>query len=200
MDGDVSLAADIAYPDPKGFFDRKAVLVIRQNPDDNAKEALVARHGDGMIHLAQRPAKGARVNDLEYRIGGRGSRPGGKTPDDLVVVNAKRIGIEKHGDSIALFVSLEGEPMQQYGPPIKLAFDGTFYVGIGFCSHLPTTADTWRDFEPGAGECGGETSVQRNEEAGGRLLIHCFKPASNSRYTRFTAPRETATSAAWHSV
>ncbi|WEK02009.1 MAG: hypothetical protein P0Y59_10125 [Candidatus Sphingomonas phytovorans] len=142
MDGDISLAADIAYPDPKGFFDRKAVFVIRQDLDDNAKEALVALHGDGMIHLAQRPAKGARINDLEYRIGGRGSRPGGKTPDDLVVVNARRIGIEKRGDSIALFVSLEGEPMHQFGPPIRLAFDGPFYVGIGFCSHLPTTADT----------------------------------------------------------
>ena len=142
MSGDVSLAADIAYPDPKGFFDRKAVFVIRQDLDDDAKEALVALHGDGMIHLAQRPAKGARINDLEFRIGGRGSRPGGKTPDDLVVISAKRIGIEKHGDSIALFVSLEGEPMHQYGPPIKLAFDGPFYVGIGFCSHLPTTADT----------------------------------------------------------
>jgi hypothetical protein len=62
-----------------------------------------------MIHLAHRPEKGARVKDLEYRIGGRG-RPGGTSPDSLVGVVAKRIGIEKHGDSFALFVSLEGEP------------------------------------------------------------------------------------------
>ena len=67
MSGDVSLAADIAYPDPNGFGDRKAVLVIRQDLDDDSKEAIVALHGLGMIHLAQRPEKGARVRDMEGR-------------------------------------------------------------------------------------------------------------------------------------
>ena len=141
MSGDVSLAADIAYPDPKGYDDRKAVLVIRQSLDDDSKEALVALHGGGMIHLAQRPETGLRVKDMEFRIGGRG-RPGGASPDSLVGVMAKRIGIEKYGDSFALFVSLEGEPMHQFGPPIDLRLDGTFYVGIGFCSHLPDKSDT----------------------------------------------------------
>ena len=141
MSGDVSLAADIAFPDAKGYGDRKAVLVIRQRLDDDAKEAIVALHGLGMIHLAQRPEKDVRVKDMEYRIGGRG-RPGGASPDSLVTVMAKRIGIEKRGDSFALFVSLEGEPMHQFGPPIQLHMDAPFYVGIGFCSHLPTTVDT----------------------------------------------------------
>jgi hypothetical protein len=142
MSGDVSLAADITFPDPKGYGDRKAVLIIRQDLDDDSREALVALHGAGMIQLAQRPVKGARVKDMEYRIGSRGSLPGGKTPDDLVTANARRIGIEKRGDSFALFVSLEGEPMHQFGPPIKLHIDGPFYVGIGFCSHLPDKSDT----------------------------------------------------------
>jgi hypothetical protein len=141
MSGDVSLAADIAFPDPKGYGDRKAVLVIRQSLDDDSKEAIVALHGLGMIHLAERPEKDVRVKDMEYRIGGRG-RPGGVSPDSIVTVIAKRIGIEKHGDSFALFVSLEGEPMHQFGPPIQLHLDAPFYVGIGFCSHLPTTSDT----------------------------------------------------------
>jgi hypothetical protein len=39
-------------------------------------------------------------------------------------------------------MSLDGEPMHQFGPPIKLHLDGPFYVGIGFCSHLPETVDT----------------------------------------------------------
>jgi len=141
MSGDVSLAADISYPDPNGYGDRKAVLVIRQSLDDDAKEAVVALHGLGMIHLAQRPSKGVRVTDMEYRIGGRG-RPGGESADSLVTVMAHRIGIEKRGNEFALFVSLEGEPMLQFGPPITLALDGPFYVGIGFCSHLPVTLDT----------------------------------------------------------
>jgi hypothetical protein len=142
MSGDVSLATDITFPDPNGFGDRKAVLIIRQDLDDDSKEALVALHGAGMIQLAQRPGKNVRIKDMEYRIGSRGGLPGGKTPDDLVTPHARRIGIEKHGDSFALFVSLEGEPMHQFGPPINLHIDGPFYVGIGFCSHLPDKSDT----------------------------------------------------------
>jgi hypothetical protein len=141
MSGDVSLAAAIAYPDPNGYGDRKAVLVIRQDLEDDSKEALVALHGAGMIHLAQRPEKNARVKDMEYRVGGRGL-PGGASPDSLVTVSAKRIGIEKHGDLFTLFVSLDGEPMHQFSPPIRLHLDGPFYVGIGFCSHLPDKSDT----------------------------------------------------------
>jgi hypothetical protein len=141
MSGDVSLAADISYPDPSGYGDRKAVLVIRQSLDDDAKEAIVALHGLGMIHLAVRPERDVRIKDTEYRIGGRG-RPGGASPDSLVTVMAQRIGIEKRGDAFALFVSLEGEPMHQFGPPITLHLDEPFYVGIGFCSHLPVTSDT----------------------------------------------------------
>src|ERR1022692_2978911 len=141
MSGDVSLAADITYPDPNGYGDRKAVLVIRQDLDDDSKEAIAALHGLGMIHLAERPQKGVRVHDMEYRIGGRG-RPGGATPDSLVPVIARRIGIEKHGDWFALFVSVEGEAMHQFGPPISLHIEGPFYVGIGFCSPLPDKSDT----------------------------------------------------------
>jgi hypothetical protein len=141
MSGDVSLAADIKFPDLNGYGDRKAVLMIRQDLEDDSEEALTALHGQGMIHLAQRPEKGIRVKDIEYRIGGRG-RPGGASPDSLVTVAAKRIGIEKRGDSFALFVSLEGEPMHQFGPPISLHMNAPFYVGIGFCSHLPDKSDS----------------------------------------------------------
>lgn len=141
MSGDLSLAADVAYPDPNGYDDRKAVLIIRQDLEDDSKEALVALHGGGMIHLAHRSEKDVRVKDLEYRIGVRGL-PTGKSPDSLVPLIAKRIGIEKKGDSFALFVSVDGEPMHQFGPPIQLHIDGPFYVGIGFCPHLPDKTDT----------------------------------------------------------
>lgn len=141
MSGDVSLAANISYPDPKGYGDRKAVLVIRQSLDDDSKEAVVALHGAGMVHLAQRAEKNGRMTDMEFRIAGRG-RPEGQTPDSLVTIVAKRIGIEKKGDEISVWMSLDGEPMHQFGPPIKLHFDAPFYVGIGFVSHQPTVVDT----------------------------------------------------------
>jgi hypothetical protein len=131
MSGDVSLAADATFPNPNGYNDRKALLIIRQSLDDDSKEAMVAEHGTGMIHLAQRPDRDALITDMQYRFGG-----------SLANVLAKRIGIEKRGESIALFISLEGEPMHQFGPPISLHFDAPFYVGIGFCSHLPDKSDT----------------------------------------------------------
>jgi len=131
MSGDVSLAGDVTFPDPKGYSDRKAVLVIRQNLNDDSKEAMTGEHGTGMIHLAHRPTPGAAMTDMQFRFGGT-----------LEGVMAKRIGIEKRGDAITIFVSLKGEPMHQFGPPIQLNFDGPFYVGIGFCSHLPATLDT----------------------------------------------------------
>lgn len=131
MSGDASLAADVTFPDAKGYGDRKAVLVIRQSLDDDSKEAMAGEHGVGMTHLAVRAEKGADMKDMQFRFAG-----------PLGAAHPKRVGIEKRGDSIALFISLTGEPMHQFGPPITVHFDGPFYVGIGFCSHLPDTSDT----------------------------------------------------------
>jgi len=100
--------------------------MIRQDLEDDSKEAMIAEHFAGMVHLAQRPQKNAPIKDFQYRFGG-----------GLDGVHAKRIGIEKHSDSFAIFISVAGEPMHQLGPPMTLHLDGPFYVGIGFCSHLP---------------------------------------------------------------
>jgi len=132
MSGDVSLAADITFPNPAGYGDRKAVLIIRQDLEDDSREAMVALHGAGLIHLAQRPEKNVEIKEAE-RLPGSPSPAGGA---------ATRIGIEKRGDSFALFVSLKGEPMHQVGVPLTLHLDGPFYVGLAFCSHLPATSDT----------------------------------------------------------
>jgi hypothetical protein len=134
MSGDVSLAADGSFPVPAPPRDRKVVLVIRQDLDDDSKEIMTGEHGTGMVHLAERAEKGGDVKDtdMEYRLGGA----------SLPNVMPQRIGIEKHGDEFALFISVQGEPMHQFGPPMKLHFDGPFYVGIGFCSHFPDKVDT----------------------------------------------------------
>jgi hypothetical protein len=134
MSGDVSLAADISFPDTAGYDDRKAFVIIRQSLDDDSKEAVVALHGGGLLHLAWRPGKGQMMKEI--RVNNRKGLP------DLVTGHVKRIGIEKHGDSFALFVSAKGEPMHQAGEAIVLHLDEPFYVGIGFCSHLPATTDT----------------------------------------------------------
>ena len=68
--------------------------------DDDSKAAMVAEHGAGMVHLAWRPEKDTRVTDMEFRMAGRG-RPGGASPDTLVTISPKRIGIEKRGDEFS---------------------------------------------------------------------------------------------------
>ena len=125
MSGDVSLAADITFPDTAGYFDRKAVLMIRQNLDDDLKEAFAGLHGAGLIHLAWRAEKDQNLKDVQVKRKG-----------------AVRLGIEKKGNAIAIYVSHNGEPLQQVGDPIQLDFDEPFYVGIGFNSHIPDKVDT----------------------------------------------------------
>jgi hypothetical protein len=124
MSGDVSLAADINFPDTAGFSDRKAVLIIRQSLEDDSKEAMVALHGAGLVHLAWRPEKGENIKQM--RVDKKG---------------ALRLGIEKRGDAFAIFVSQAGEPLHQFGDAIQLHLTAPFYVGIGFCSHIPDKID-----------------------------------------------------------
>lgn len=128
--GDFSIAADVTFPDANGFGDRAAVLVFRQSLDDDSKAVMVGQHSrtHGYTHLAYRSETGAMMTN-QYRLAD-------------APASAKRIGIEKHGDSFAIFISLQGEPMHQFGTPVTIHFDEPFYVGIGFCSHLPATVDT----------------------------------------------------------
>ena len=140
MSGDISLAADVDFPRPDGYIDLKAILMIRQNLDDDSKEAIVALHGEGMIHLAQRPEKGLAITDLEYRIGGRG-RAGGANANSLVNVMARRIGRESTATVFA-FRQRGGRTHAPVWAAIQLHLDGPFYVGIDFCSHVPDKSDT----------------------------------------------------------
>lgn len=132
MSGDLSFSADASFPVAQPPHDRKVVLIVRQDLDDGSKEIMAGEHGTGMVHLAERPEKNEMITDMQYRIGG----------GLLAGVMPKRIGIEKHGDSFALYISVKGEPMHQFGPPLQLHLDGPFYVGLGFCSHYPVTIDT----------------------------------------------------------
>ena len=128
MSGDVSLAADVAFPNPAGYDDRKALLMIRQDLDDDAKQVMTALHGAGLIHLALRPEKNVNIKEAA-RV---------KADKSATV----RLGIEKHGDTFALYVSVNGEPMHQVGATAELHLDGPFYVGVAFCSHVPDKSDT----------------------------------------------------------
>lgn len=83
MSGDVSLTADIAFPDPTGNNERKAMLVIRQSLDDDSKEAVVAVYGSGVFKLGQRPGKGAALREMQYRVWRKA--PAGGDPGSMAI-------------------------------------------------------------------------------------------------------------------
>ncbi len=120
ISGDVSLTADIDFPDKTGNPSphRKALLMIRQNLDADGVYADAAQHGSGLTALQYRRVKGASTQDIELNI-----------------ASPKRLRIEKRGDTITMFLSSIGKPLHQVGASIKLQLDGPFYVGLGLCSH-----------------------------------------------------------------
>lgn len=130
MSGDASLAATIGFPNAEGYGDRKVVLIVRQDLDDDSKEAMVALHSAGLIHLASRPAKGA---DLRANQNVPGKPGTAQVPI--------RIAVEKKGDVFSLFVSQHGEPLHREGAQAVVHFDEPYYIGIGFTSHQPATVD-----------------------------------------------------------
>ena len=139
MSGDVSIAADVAFPDPGGYDGRKAVLAIRQGLEDDSKEAVVAVYGGGIFALSQRPGEGKSRLDMQYKVWGV---PAHVRPDTRAILMPRRIALEKHGDAFVLYVSIHGEPIHAFGAPLILHMDQPFYIGIGFCSNMPEKADT----------------------------------------------------------
>lgn len=117
MSGDVSLAADIAFPDKGGNEHKKAALMFRQSLDADSPYVDVALHGAGLTALQFRLSKGDTTHEIQLHA------------------PPKRFRIEKRGDFVYLFAANEGEGLHFSGASIKLPLQGTFYVGIGVCAH-----------------------------------------------------------------
>jgi hypothetical protein len=142
MDGDVSLAASVNWPDLNDFHDRKVVLIFRDSLDDDSRQIMAAQHGNGMVHISWRAEKGGQMTDVEYRSA-RQPRAGTdeKGPQTF---HPTRIGIEKKGDAFQLYISWQGEPLHAEGAPVAFKTNGPVYAGLGFTSHLPANVLTAR--------------------------------------------------------
>jgi len=119
VSGDIALTADVTFPEKSEAVHRKAVLMIRQSLDADSAYADVALHGDGLTSLQYRETKGSTTHEIQSNL----SAP-------------QRLRIEKHGDFIYVFLgAAAGGPLRPSGASIKLPLPGSFYVGIGVCSH-----------------------------------------------------------------
>jgi hypothetical protein len=120
ISGDVELTADVTFSEASARSSphRKAVLMFRQSLDSDAVYADAAQHGVGLTGLQYRVASGETTQDIE-----------------LSTNAPRRLRIEKRGDTITMFASEGGGPLRPVGASIKVALGGSFYAGIGLCSH-----------------------------------------------------------------
>lgn len=125
VSGDEALAADISFKGSTGNNHRKAVLMIRQTLDGNAKAVDVARHGDGLTSLQFRDEAGANTHEIESYVSG-----------------PARVKIVKRGDYVYAFVSGKDGRLQPAGASTRLRLDGDYYIGIGVSSHDKDVSET----------------------------------------------------------
>lgn len=118
LSGDVELSADISFVGQGGNPHRKAVLMFRQDLDPDSVYADIALHGVGLTALQYRDSKGGITQEIQSNI----SAP-------------KRLRIVKRGDYVYMSLAKDGGEPQVAGGWMRIPLQGTFYVGIGLCSH-----------------------------------------------------------------
>lgn len=116
--GDLSLTADVMFVGQGRNPHRKAVLMIRQSLDADSAYADVALHGDGLTSLQYRDEKAAATHEIQSNV----SAPA-------------RLRLEKSGDYFYMSLARVGEGLQIASGSIRVPIKGTYYVGIGVCSH-----------------------------------------------------------------
>ena len=115
--GDVTLTADISFLNKTGNEHKKAVLILRQSLDADSVYADVALHASGLTSLQFRDEKGVVTHEIQSNL----SAP-------------KRLRIAKRGDYVYMSLAHDGEP-QVAGGWLRIPLQGSFYVGLGVCSH-----------------------------------------------------------------
>jgi hypothetical protein len=123
--GDVSLTADVSFIGTGGNPHRKAVLMMRQSLDADSAYADIALHGDGLTSLQFRDEKGATTHEMQSNI----SAPG-------------RLRIEKRGEYFYMSLAPKNSALEIAGGSVRVPLRGTFYVGIGVCSHDKDVVET----------------------------------------------------------
>jgi TolB protein len=118
VSGDVTLTADIAFVGAGGNEHKKAVLIFRQSLDADSVYADLALHASGLTSLQFREEKGALTREIQSNISGPG-----------------RLRLAKRGDYVYMSLAEAGGEPKVAGGWLRIPLQGTFYVGIGVCSH-----------------------------------------------------------------
>jgi len=117
VSGDAAVSAQISFVG-EGHFHRKALLMIRQSMDVDAKAVYIAQHADGMTSLQYRVTAGGDLN---------------QTVENIPAPTA--VKLEKRGDYLYAYSGGPDGRLHPAGAAVKVQFSGDYYIGIGFCSH-----------------------------------------------------------------
>ena len=118
ISGDATLTADISFLGTGGNEHRKAVLMFRQSLDADSIYVDIARHGNGMTALQFRSERGDTTHEIQSNISG-----------------PRRLRIVKRGDYVYMSLAGDDDVLHVAGGWLRVPLQGSFYVGIGVCSH-----------------------------------------------------------------
>ena len=124
MSGDLVFSMDTGWEGAGKEPHRKACAMVRQTLDPDSPYVDVAVHGDGLIEMQYRTAKGATT--LAAR-----------TP----VQAPATVKLERDGDVFTASVSKDGGPFQPIGA-VSLAMPDPVYVGIAVGAHNAANLET----------------------------------------------------------
>jgi TolB protein len=125
VSGDVTLTADISFATTSGNEHKKAALIIRQTLDEDSVYADVAVHASGLTSLQFRDEKGAVTREIQSNLAA-----------------PKRLRLAKRGDYVYMALAANGGEPSVAGGWLRIPMQGTFYVGIGVCSHDKDVSET----------------------------------------------------------
>lgn len=122
--GDVTIMADVSWPDTGGHAHKKAGPMLRATLDADSPHASVMVHADGLISLQFRRAKGGPTEEIRSPL---------KAP--------ARVRLARHGNVISFEVARPGGPFQP-GGALTVGLPETLHAGLAVCSHDATRTET----------------------------------------------------------
>jgi dipeptidyl aminopeptidase/acylaminoacyl peptidase len=127
VSGDVTLSADMTFPETGGDPHKKAVLMIRQSLSADAAYADAALHGNGLASLQWRDENGGATHEIQSNVSG-----------------PKRLRIQKVGAYFYMYVGSgeSGDALRFAGGSARVKLDEPFYVGIGVSAHDKDASET----------------------------------------------------------
>ncbi len=117
LPGDLTLVAEVSFPDKEGDPHRKAGWVVRQDLEADAPYADAIVHADGLVSLQYRLVRGGPTLEVASPI---------RAP--------ARVRLDRTGDVFTLSVSRPAGTFQPVGS-VSVTLADPVYVGLGVCAH-----------------------------------------------------------------